>query len=160
MMKGSATPPLGLMKKLRNRLGRASRAASVEEDFEILGETCVGDRRMSATDVDVFSGGGGSQRDQMFTLDDGYQKVTLLSRHRDELGALFIHFLSQKMGKSSMVCFQPNQRRRLSLSIPGGSRNFRDKQDFFQRELIKHHKDHSRKSIQIDLNRRKILSHV
>eukprot|EP00118_Oscarella_pearsei_P000174 m.4369 g.4369 ORF g.4369 m.4369 type:complete len:1002 (+) comp10615_c0_seq2:6-3011(+) len=114
------------------RLTSGPRTASVSEEpvhYDL-------SRRGSAVDELLD---GGVLSDLIFTLDDGYQKVTLSSKNRNELGALFIHFLSQKMG---------------------GSADFKDKQTFFWNELKDHHKSQSRKTLMLSVQRHGVLKHV
>ena len=67
---------------------RRSSVASVEEARLALNRN----RFMSETDDSVRAS------ENMFTLDDGHQQVTLISAKRNELAATYLEYLSKNMG--------------------------------------------------------------
>ena len=77
----------------------------------------------------------------MFTLDDGFQEpVTLISPHREILGATFYKFVLENIG---------------------GSEKFEDKKAFFHQRLRQHHFQHMTRNFKrVFIDREQLLESV
>jgi hypothetical protein len=108
---------------------RRSSVVSIEEARLALHR----DRFMSETDELVRP----ESTENMFTLDDGHQQVTLISAKRSEIAATYLAYLSKNTG---------------------GSETFQERKEFFFQELQSHHSKHSRRGKTVVVNRSNLLA--
>lgn len=134
---------------------RSSRSSSISSTGSASGFRYLHRDRM-------FSDGDDATRsldDNMFTLDDGRQKVTLISDKRNELGATYIEYLSKNMGLSPILVLLQSCSR-FVWHVLGGSETFQEKKEFFLQKLCRHHSKRSRHSKSIEVKRQSLLADV